>query len=79
MEQIPSNSVENNPSPPINPLHLLLEASDQIRETTSTQYSDVNDSSSRTDFMSCDPVPDQRLLNYNMNIDLMNANGGHDD
>ncbi|CAG8564084.1 4711_t:CDS:2, partial [Racocetra persica] len=97
MEQIPSNSVENNPSPPINPLHLLLEASDQIqsnsgpdnnisvntpviqRETTSSQYSDVNDNSSRTDFMSCDPVPDQRLLNYNMNIDLMNANGGHDD
>ncbi|CAG8583549.1 3662_t:CDS:10 [Dentiscutata heterogama] len=92
MEQITSNSVENNPSPPINPLHLLLEASDQIqsnsgpdnnisvntpvihRETTSSQYSDVNNNSSHTDFMSCDPVPDQRLLNYNTNIDLMCAN-----
>ncbi|CAG8671239.1 13789_t:CDS:2, partial [Cetraspora pellucida] len=97
MEPIPSNPVENNPSPPINPLHLLLEASDQIqsnsgpdnnisvntpviqRESTSTQYSDVNDSSSRTDFMSCDPVPDQRILNYNMNIGLMSANNSHDD
>ncbi|CAI2179378.1 13003_t:CDS:2 [Funneliformis geosporum] len=48
MESLNDENIEANQSPPKNPLHLLLEASDQIQSnsrTNTTQINTVNDSS----------------------------------
>ncbi|CAG8594204.1 9136_t:CDS:10 [Funneliformis mosseae] len=43
MESLKDDNIEANQPPPVNPLHLLLEASDQIQSGSRTQITHIND------------------------------------